>query len=111
MHAARAFRSLPVDSAKARKVRAVSFFTSSIVGASKALAIGPAPQAGPQLLLRIRVIIPFNPRDDTILDMYPEWTPPTAVNGRGAPHDRFTAHDLFFRTHRALLLFSVSYSR
>ena len=43
MQAASALRSLPVCSAKARKLRAVSLVTSSMRGASSARAIGPVP--------------------------------------------------------------------
>ena len=53
MHAASALRSLPVASAKARKVRAVSLVTSAIDGASSALAIGRVP-ASPRTMLAPR---------------------------------------------------------
>ena len=50
MHAASALRSPPVFSAKARKVRAVGFFTSSMLAASSAWAMGPVPAIGRTML-------------------------------------------------------------
>ena len=53
MHAARAFRSLFVCSAKARNVRAVGLVTSSMLSASRDRAIGPVP-AMPRTMLKPR---------------------------------------------------------
>ena len=50
MQAASAFRSPPVFSAKARKVRAVGFCTSSMEAASSACAMGPVPAIGRTML-------------------------------------------------------------
>src|SRR4029077_15598627 len=62
MQAASAFKSLRVDSAKALKVRAVLLVTSSMRGASSALAIGPLPTMPRTMLIPSPPIIRLRTR-------------------------------------------------